>query len=97
LGLSYCLSKSFIVYPIFLIFIPCIHHPIKNEKTQQIKQGNPKKYVHLFIAIVEKLKHIALSCLYSPLVNKIKNKIKMISRPRKGRRRKRKKKIGWAN
>jgi hypothetical protein len=47
--------------------------------------------VHLFIAIVEKLKHISMSSLYSPSTNKIKIKIKMLSRPRKGRRRKRKK------
>jgi hypothetical protein len=37
-----------------LPFIPHIYHPIKNENTQQIKQGSPKKYEHLFITRAEK-------------------------------------------
>jgi hypothetical protein len=54
LGLSYLLSIPPTVYQMFLPSIPHIYRPIKNENTQQVKQGSPKKYEHLFITRVEK-------------------------------------------
>ncbi len=54
LRLSYLLSKPPTIYHMLLPSIPHIYCPIKNENTQQVKQGSPTKYEHLFIIRVEK-------------------------------------------